>query len=127
MCILGFDAPRCSSPIFNQKHKFSYCSSRCLDPALAIVTAVELDSISCKFVSIPENMVSLVLVGRYGAHASTSHAQDCPDRKLERPILPWSSGISLCLLQEISFLWPWSGVMVLMLWHHTHKTVLTGG
>ncbi len=60
------------------------------------------------------------------AHASASHAQDCPDRKLERPILPWSSGISLCLLQEISFLWPWSGVMVLMLWHHMHKTVLTG-
>ena len=53
MCILGFDTTWCSSPIFSQKYKFSYCSSRCLDPALVMATAVELDSISCKFVSIP--------------------------------------------------------------------------
>ncbi len=43
---------------------------------------------------IPGNTVSLVLVRRYSAHAMASHAQDCPDRKLERPILPWSSRIS---------------------------------
>ncbi len=49
---------------------------------------------------IPENMVSLVLVRRYGAHAMASHAQDCPDQKLERPTFPWSSSISLFLLQE---------------------------
>ncbi len=59
---------------------------------------------SKKFVSIPENAVSLALVRRYSAHATASHAQDCPDQKLERPVLPWSSSISLFLLQEMSFL-----------------------
>ena len=69
MCILGFDAPRCSSPIFNQKHKFSYCSSRCLDPALAIVMAIELDSISCKLFLF-QGRSPPGLARRYGAHAS---------------------------------------------------------
>ena len=32
-------------------------------------------------------MVSLALVRRYGAHATASHAQDCPDQKLERTLL----------------------------------------
>ncbi len=57
-----------------------------------------------KVCSIPGNVISLALVRHYGAHATASHAQDCPDQTLERPILPWSSSISLCLLQEISFL-----------------------
>ncbi len=69
MCILGFDAPRCSGPIFSQKHKFSYCSSRCLDPGLAIVTAVELDSISYKLFLF-QGRSPPVLVRRCGAHAA---------------------------------------------------------
>ena len=50
---------------------------------MASVTAVELDSVSCKFVFIPEDKVSLVLVRRYRAHATASHTQDCPDWELE--------------------------------------------
>ncbi len=50
---------------------------------MAIVTAVELDSISYKSVSILGSS-SLVLVRRYGAHATASHARDCTDWKLER-------------------------------------------
>ena len=50
---------------------------------MAIVTAVELDRASHKFVFIAGNTVSLVLVRRYRAHATASHAQDCPDWDLE--------------------------------------------
>ncbi len=46
------------------------CFSRSLDPAVAIVTVVELDSVGCKFVFIPEDKVSPVLIGCYRAHAS---------------------------------------------------------
>ena len=38
---------------------------------------------------------SLALGRRYRAHATASHAQNCPDRELERPIFPWSSCINL--------------------------------
>ncbi len=47
---------------------------------------VTIDSVSYKFVSIPGNTVSLVLVRRYSAHAMASRAQDCPDWQLERSI-----------------------------------------
>ncbi len=52
MCILGFDTHGVQVPFSVKKYKFSHCSSRCLDPAVAIVTAVELDGISYKSVSI---------------------------------------------------------------------------
>ncbi len=38
---------------------------------------------SSKFIFIAENTVSLALVRRYSAHATASHAQDCPDWELE--------------------------------------------
>ena len=69
MCVLGFDTTWCTSPIISQKYKFSYCSSRCLDPVVAIVTAVELDGISYKFVSIPGTFLlsdSDQALSRYG-------------------------------------------------------------
>ena len=39
-------------------------------------------------VSIPEDRVPPVLVGRYRAHATALHAQDCPDWDLENVFLP---------------------------------------
>ncbi len=39
-----------------------------------------------------------------------------PDRKLERSIVPWDSGISLFYCRN-HFLQSWLGVIVLMLWH----------
>ncbi len=45
------------------------CFSRHLDPTVAIVTAVELDTISHKFVSITGIPAPPVLVRRYSAHA----------------------------------------------------------
>ncbi len=52
---------------------------------------------------------------------------DCPDRKLERSIFPRGNSISVFISGKFSFsLWFWSGVIVFMLRHHTHKTVLTG-
>ena len=71
---------------------------------MAIVTAVALDSVSYKFVSVAGNILSLVLVRHYSAHVTASHAQDCPDWKLERPIFPWGSNISLFLFQKTRFL-----------------------
>ena len=81
---------------------------------------------SCKSVSIPGPPPrSPVLVRRYRAHAAASHAQDCPDWELERPTFPWGSSINMSIPENTS-LWFGSGVIVIMLQHHTHKTVLTG-
>ncbi len=79
MCTSGIDSPLCSSPTFSLKYKFSHCFSCCLDLAVALVTAIELDSVSRKSVSITGIPVSLALVGRYSAHATASHTHDCPD------------------------------------------------
>ena len=49
---------------------------------------------------VPGNTISLALAGRYSAHAMASHAQDCPDRKLERPIFLWRGNLSPFLFQE---------------------------
>ncbi len=64
------------------KYKFSCCSSRCLEPAVAIVTAVELGSISHKLFLFQGRSPS-GLARRYRAHATASHAQDCPGQQLE--------------------------------------------
>ena len=113
MCILGFDAPRCSSPIFSQKHKFSYCSSRCLDPALAVATAVELDSLSYKLVSIPGTFSprfgQALWCTCFGIYThKTILAGDS-----ERPVFPWTgSRRKSVLFQRVTFLRFCSGVMV---------------
>ncbi len=60
------------------------------------------------------------LVGHYGAHATASHAQDCPDWKLEKTLFSYSNCINV-FISGNTFLWCWSGVIiVLMLRHHTH-------
>ncbi len=88
MCVLGFDTTWCTGPIISQKYKFSCCSSHCLDPVVAIVTAVELDGISYKFVQFQVLSSSLTLIRRYRAHAMASHAQDCPDWSPAKTHLP---------------------------------------
>ncbi len=64
---------------------------------------------------------------RYRVHATASHAQDCPDWG-QKNIFPSSRvAISVCILfQAMLSLRSWPGVMVHMLWHYTHETVLTG-
>ena len=93
MCILGFDSPWCSSPIFSQKHKFSYCSSRCLDPALAVATAVELDSISNKFGSIPGTFPSGSGQALWCTCPGTHTHKTVLASSLERPVFPRKSSI----------------------------------
>ncbi len=68
------------------------------------------------------------LVGCYRAHAMASHAQACPDWG-RKNIFPFSRvAISVCILfQGMLLLRSWLGVMVPMLWHYTHETILTGG
>ena len=75
---------------------------------------------------IPGSAVSLALVGRYSAHATALHAQDCPDWKLEKAFFP-TIAIKMYFLQEMLSLRSWPGIMAHMLRHYAHKTVLTGG
>ena len=74
---------------------------------------------------VPGNTFSPVLVGRCSAHATASHAQDCPDWKLGENSLSYSPCINV-FISGNALLWPCSGIIVLVLWHHTHKTVLMG-
>ncbi len=90
----------CSSLTFSLKYKFSRCFSCCLDPTVAVVRPLNWTALVISLFLFQGLSFSLVLVGRYSAHASPSHAQHCPDRKLERPIFPWGSSISLFLFQE---------------------------
>ena len=50
---------------------------------MGTATAVELDGVSYKLFIFQGLFFSLVLVSRYRAHATASHAQDCPDWSLE--------------------------------------------
>ncbi len=84
------------------------------------------DGVSCKSVSIPEDTVSLALVRCYSAHATASHAQDCPDWRLEKTFFSHGNCINVFIPGTPLSLWFWSGVIMLMLRHHMHKTVLTG-
>ena len=63
---------------------------------------------------------------RYRAHATASHTQDCPDwgRKNKFPSSRLTISVRI-LFQGILSLRSWPGVMVHMLRHYTHETVLT--
>ncbi len=103
------------------------CFSCCLEPNVAIVTAIEHGSVSSKSVSIPGTSLSPALARRYGANASafTCTRLSWLGAWRDRPS-PGKVEESL-LYSRKRFIWSGSGVIVLMLWHYMRKTVLIVG
>ncbi len=98
---------------------------------MGTVTAVEPDGISISLFLFQGHLFSLVLARRYRAHATASHAQDCPSWSLEdRPGWELGTGDGDKLFfpfQKIKLLWSWAGVIVHVLRHHKHESVLVWG